>query len=87
MNRSAGLQPAYDPHQGFSIQLKEKVNLGANVQSRSQTGAPVTFMVAIRIQFWRSRLPMKRLFAEIELQLSQMPVQPVLLLMQFRVRA
>jgi hypothetical protein len=40
MNRSAGLQPAYDSHHVCGIQLKEKINLAANVQSRSQTGAP-----------------------------------------------
>ena len=43
MNRSAGLQPAYDPHQACGIQLEEKVNFGADVQSRSQTGAPFAF--------------------------------------------
>ena len=41
---SAGLQPAYDSHHVCGIQLKEKINLGVNVQSRSQTGAPVAFM-------------------------------------------
>ena len=47
LNRSAGLPPAYDPHQDCGTQLKVKVNFGANVQNRSQTGAPVAFMAEI----------------------------------------
>jgi hypothetical protein len=48
MNRSAGLQPAYDSHPVCGIQLKEKISLGADAQSRSQTGAPVAFMAEWR---------------------------------------
>jgi hypothetical protein len=51
MNRSAGLQPAYDSHQGCGVQIKEEVNLGANTQSRSQTGAPPGWR---KMRAWRN---------------------------------
>jgi hypothetical protein len=47
MNRSAGLQPACDPNQECGTQLKEKVHLAVNAQSRSQTGAPVVTLLRL----------------------------------------